>query len=202
MDFFYTQYRLVMDYLSAGGPVMLPLAGVCLAMWLLIANRLLFFRDLHRNNMSRKEAAAHIRENRPPDAAQYRGAVFFLVDQFLRRRKGDREIDKFILDETVMVIRRHLDHYLEVIRVLATLAPLLGLLGTVTGMINTFEVLTLFGTGNPRGMASGISEALITTETGLVVAIPGLYMQGFLARRARNQKQAIRLAGHYLRKHL
>ncbi|MFH0727792.1 MAG: MotA/TolQ/ExbB proton channel family protein [Pseudomonadota bacterium] len=181
---------------------MLPLALVCLVMWLLIANRLIFFRRLTRNNMSRREAAGLIRENRLPDAAQYQGAVFFLVEGFLRRRKGNRAIDKFILDETEMRIRRSLDAYLEVIRVLAALAPLLGLLGTVTGMINTFEILTLFGTGNPKGMASGISEALITTETGLVVAIPGLYLQGFLARRARNQKQMIRIAGHYLRKHL
>lgn len=202
MSFFYSQYQMVSDYLSAGGPVTLPLALVCLVMWLLIANRILFFRHLTRNNMSPRVAADLIRENRLPDAAQYQGAVFSLVNEFLKRRKANRAIDKFILHETEIRIRRSLDAYLEIIRVLAALAPLLGLLGTVTGMINTFEILTLFGTGNPKGMAGGISEALITTETGLVVAIPGLYLQAFLARRARNQKQMVRITGHYLRKHL
>ena len=57
-------------------------------------------------------------------------------------------------------------------------------LGTVTGMMTTFDVIALFGTGNARAMAGGISEALITTQSGLLVAIPGLLMSAFLIRRA------------------
>lgn len=83
---------------------------------------------------------------------------------------------------------------------LAAIAPLLGLLGTVTGMIDTFHVITLHGTGDPRMMSGGISEALITTQTGLLVAIPGLYMKGFLDRRACNLQQRIAAAGFYLRR--
>jgi biopolymer transport protein ExbB len=63
-------------------------------------------------------------------------------------------------------------------------APLLGLLGTVSGMVKTFVVIAEFGTGNARALASGISEALITTQTGLVVAVPGLFMASFLLRRS------------------
>jgi biopolymer transport protein ExbB len=63
---------------------------------------------------------------------------------------------------------------LAVIGVLAAMAPLMGLLGTVTGMITTFDILAIFGTGNVKAMAGGISESLITTQTGLIVAIPGL----------------------------
>jgi hypothetical protein len=65
--------------------------------------------------------------------------------------------------------------------VLAAVAPLLGLLGTVTGMIATFDVLAVFGTGNAKAMAGGISEALITTQTGLLVALPDFTCKGFWA---------------------
>ncbi|MGB9500407.1 MAG: MotA/TolQ/ExbB proton channel family protein [Dissulfuribacterales bacterium] len=69
------------------------------------------------------------------------------------------------------------------LNILAAIAPLLGLLGTVTGMISTFHVITLYGTGDPRMMAGGISEALITTQSDLLVAIPGLFMSEMLNRR-------------------
>jgi biopolymer transport protein ExbB len=62
--------------------------------------------------------------------------------------------------------------------------------------------MSVFGTGNAKAMAGGISEALITTQTGLLVAIPGLYMKGFLDRRARNLQQRITAAGLFLRRHL
>jgi len=110
----------------------------------------------------------------------------------------------------VIVIVSSLDRHLGLIGVLAALAPLLGLLGTVTGMIATFDIISIFGTGNARAMAGGISEALITTQTGLVVAIPGLYMSNFLNRRSENLKQRIaenlkqRIAsvGIYLRRYV
>ena len=66
-----------------------------------------------------------------------------------------------------------LERGLSTLRVLTVVAPLLGLLGTVTGMIETFQMITLFGAGDPRIMAGGISEALVTTMLGLTVAIPG-----------------------------
>jgi biopolymer transport protein ExbB len=67
---------------------------------------------------------------------------------------------------------------------LVAILPLLGLLGTVSGMIKVFEVITLFGTGNTRGMASGISEALVTTMAGLFTALSGLYFVTHLETRA------------------
>lgn len=202
IDVLLTQYLRLEDYLRAGGVTMLPLALVSVGMWLLIVERALFFRRLHRKNMPLKTALAHIHGNRLPDPAQYRGAVSLLVARFIERRSFDRMLDQFILDETVVAINRSLTDYLAVIGVLAAIAPLLGLLGTVTGMIGTFDVLSVFGTGNAKGMAGGISEALITTQTGLLVAIPGLYMKGFLDRRARNLKQRVARAGFYLRRQL
>jgi biopolymer transport protein ExbB len=71
-----------------------------------------------------------------------------------------------------------------------TVAPLLGLLGTVVGMIQTFDVITTFGVGNPALTAEGISVALLTTEAGLIVAFPGLLLHNFINnRKTRFQKQ-------------
>lgn len=72
---------------------------------------------------------------------------------------------------------------LSVLEALVQILPLLGLLGTVSGMIKVFTVLTMFGTGNVRAMAAGISEALITTLAGLVTALSGLYLIGYLKGR-------------------
>jgi len=68
--------------------------------------------------------------------------------------------------------------------------------------MTTFDVLALFGTGNARALASGISEALITTQSGLLIAIPGLYMKGFLERRAGTLQQRLTLFGYCLKRHL
>ena len=78
-------------------------------------------------------------------------------------------------DSLVSTFSSGMRRYLVPIHTLADILPLLGLLGTISGMIKVFEVITLFGAGNARGMASGISEALITTMAGLVTAISGLY---------------------------
>ena len=101
-----------------------------------------------------------------------------------------------------MRLSSSLDTHFAFIRILAGVAPLLGLLGTVTGMMATFDVITIFGTGNAKAMAGGISVALITTQTGLMVSIPGLYMNGFLTKRAQNIKYRIAATGMYLKRFL
>ena len=202
IDLIQNCYMQLEAYLRAGGVVMLPMVLVSLAMWVLISDRALFFRRLHHKNMGARTAWDHIRADRMPDPRCYRGAVSLLVAQYLSRRSGDRNLDRFILDETVLQVSRSLNDYLALIGVLAAIAPFLGLLGTVTGMIATFDVLAVFGTGNAKAMAGGISEALITTQTGLLVAIPGLYMKGFLDRRARNLQQRIAVVGFYLRRQI
>jgi biopolymer transport protein ExbB len=201
-EFFQVMHHQTMAYLEAGGAVMPPLAGVSLVMWLLILNRALFFRRLHRRNMPFRTAREYVRDRRLPDRRQYSGVIALLVTRFLQARSGDRTLDRFILEETVQRLNRSLSDYLQMIGVLSAVAPLLGLLGTVTGMIATFDIMAVFGTGNAKAMAGGISEALITTQTGLLVAIPGLYMKGFLDRRARNLQQRITAAGLFLRRHL
>lgn len=97
------------------------------------------------------------------------------------------EKPKELLEEHVFAYvlkqRLHFERRLPLLAVIATAAPLLGLLGTVTGMVKTFTLITVFGTGSATKLSSGISEALITTKLGLVVAIPALVAHGFLSHR-------------------
>ncbi len=188
--------------IEAGGFVMPPLIALSVVMWILIIHRVFFFRRLYRKNMTRKKAAKYLKEGRYPNFKTYRGATALLLTRFLDRKSNNAGLNKFILDEAVLDLISSLNRYLSLIGVLATLAPLLGLLGTVTGMMTTFDVISVFGTGNAKAMAGGIKEALITTQTGLMVAIPGLYMSHFLNRRAENLKQRILAIGSYLRRRL
>lgn len=87
--------------------------------------------------------------------------------------------------------RVHLERRLTAIAITASVSPLLGLLGTVSGMIETFRMMTLFGSGNPEVVSGGIAQALITTELGLVVAIPALVIHSLLSRRARRYYQEL-----------
>ena len=81
-------------------------------------------------------------------------------------------------------LRAEANRNMLALQALIAILPLLGLLGTVSGMIKVFEVITIFGSGNTRGMASGISEALVTTMAGLFTALSGLYFVSDLERRA------------------
>lgn len=93
---------------------------------------------------------------------------------------GERETMENLVAERLVAEERRLDRFGAPILIIAAVAPLLGLLGTVTGMISTFDVITEFGTGNPKLLSGGISEALITTELGLIVAIPALLLGNLL----------------------
>ena len=92
-----------------------------------------------------------------------------------------------ILYEKILTAQPALERFLPFMALTAAAAPLLGLLGTVTGMIKTFNLITIFGTGDAKSLSSGISEALVTTELGLVVAIPSLILHGLLSRMAKQK---------------
>jgi biopolymer transport protein ExbB len=98
--------------------------------------------------------------------------------------QASREVLTMRFEETINTEARRLNVGLTTLTVFAAVAPLLGLLGTVTGMIETFQSISLFGTGDPKLMSSGISQAMITTQLGLVVAIPLLLLHSFLHGKA------------------
>jgi biopolymer transport protein ExbB len=176
-----TLYR-AHEYLWQGGWVMAPLLVCSLAMWTLIGERLYFFHSLTRRDIRIRDAIAMLEQGRT--TGQARGLRARLVAAFSTEMTGQAGLDKMILYHCALKQRPHLRRHLAVIAVLASVAPLLGLLGTVIGMVDTFDVLAIFGTGNVKGLASGISVALVTTQSGLLVAIPGLLLSGYLYRRA------------------
>jgi len=94
---------------------------------------------------------------------------------------ADPETLELKLDEAIMRETAKLERFIWLIKVVSVVAPLMGLLGTVTGMIRTFQMITLFGTGDPKMMASGISEALVTTMLGLMAAIPLVLLHAAVA---------------------
>jgi biopolymer transport protein ExbB len=96
-----------------------------------------------------------------------------------------RELIEEVMYESVLTSKLKIQSMLPFVAISASAAPLLGLLGTVTGIMNTFTLITVFGTGDVRTLSSGISEALITTEYGLIVAIPSLLLHAFLSRKAK-----------------
>ena len=117
-----------------------------------------------------------------------------LAQTALRHRGEGEEQLEARLYEATLPDQSRLERYLSVLSVSAGTAPLLGLLGTVTGMIHTFKLITLFGTGDARLLSGGISEALITTEAGLMVAIPALLIHAWCVRRTRRNAAICRQA--------
>ncbi|MCF2902585.1 MotA/TolQ/ExbB proton channel family protein [Pseudoalteromonas sp. OFAV1] len=111
------------------------------------------------------------------------GRVMKVKDQY-----PDVAYDTLELKLSEAIIREmpKINRNLTLIKIISVVAPLLGLLGTVTGMINTFQAITLFGTGDPKLMAGGISQALVTTVLGLVVAIPTVFLYTLLNTRSKN----------------
>jgi len=109
--------------------------------------------------------------------------VLNVIREGIRARREDRETLESVLQESILREMPRLERGVSVMAVLGAIAPLLGLLGTVTGMIATFKVITLYGTGDPKLMSSGISEALVATKWGLCVAVPTMLIHTLLARR-------------------
>jgi len=116
------------------------------------------------------------------DAGNALGRILAVYES---NRSVDFETLELKLDEAILREAPALERRQGWIKVLAAVAPLLGLLGTVVGMINTFQAITLFGTGDPKLMAGGISTALVTTVLGLIVAIPLVLLHSLVASRSK-----------------
>lgn len=114
------------------------------------------------------------------------GAAHDLLDAGIKNFGHGRDLVEQSMEEVLLKTQPKLERLLSVIWITASTAPLLGLLGTVTGIITTFKLLTIFGSGDPKALGGGISEALITTEFGLIVAIPALVLHALLQRKAKN----------------
>ena len=188
-------------YFRQGGPVMAPLLLVSLIAWALVVERWIFYRDITRDDLSPALALAAFKNCRVPPE-QSRGLCARLAREMLRLRSGDRVADQKHLDRLVLTLRAPLQRSVAMVATLAAAAPLMGLFGTVTGMIDTFDAITCFGAGNARALAAGISEALISTQSGLLVGIPALFAAGFMRQRIRRLEGRLQETAIAIRRHL
>ena len=151
-------FSLVSDFINLGGTVLIVLFFVAVYMWVLMSERIYFYK--------------------------------FILDDFIDSSFSsykdligkDDWVNNKIKDMSLADINLKKNKNLNQIKGLVALCPLLGLLGTVTGMIEVFDVMAFTGTGNPRLMAGGISKATLPTMTGLVISITGLFAITFLER--------------------
>lgn len=180
----------LIEHLAKGGPVMVPIVGlgiiavlIALFKWVRLSqNRLVAPADLqlivnHIKTGNIDKARAH--------AGSIKGVVGDVLETAVENCREKKEYIEEILYERMLGAKPALESLLPVIALTAATAPLLGLLGTVTGMINTFNMITVFGTGDPRMLSAGISEALITTKFGLVTAVPALICHAIVSRKAK-----------------
>lgn len=163
------------------GYIILSLGGIGLlvALWKLMTTIIV---ELSVRKQLRQPQQAH--SNNPLGRVMQAGGSGRTTDE------TELRVDEALLKEAPI-----LERGLTLLKLVAAVAPLLGLLGTVTGMIGTFQSITLFGTGDPKLMAGGISQALMTTVLGLCVAIPLLFCHSLLAARSRRLLQLLQQKG-------
>lgn len=135
------------------------------------------------------------RQSRQPEQAQSNNPLGRMLEVAQRFRDVDAEALLLRLEEQLAKELPALRRGLGMITLFATTAPLLGLLGTVTGMIETFQSITLFGNGDPKMMSGGISQALVTTKLGLATSIPLMLLHALVSQRASKLAQLLEEAG-------
>lgn len=157
--------ELMRDFFEAGGFVLWTILAVCLLLWSLIIERYLYLRLVYPRDLRR------------------------IVSTWRKRTDQASWFAHKIRLALIADISAHLTRALPMIRSLIAICPLLGLLGTVTGMITVFDVMAVLGSGNARAMATGISMATIPTMAGLVVALSGLFFSSRLRQQAMLEQQ-------------
>jgi len=153
-------FEAIRDFMSLGGPVLRVIAVTIFLMWVLIVERILFFRT------SMKAMSRQIYDNWESRAE--------------RRSWNAQQIRELMISQ----FSESTNKGISMIQTLVALCPLLGLLGTVTGMISVFQVMAVSGSGNVRAMAAGVSQATVPTMAGMVGALSGVLLVTLLTRRA------------------
>jgi biopolymer transport protein ExbB len=187
------------EFFKNGGLLMYPLTvlfalGLLIALWRFIWLSVKGFGRLSARRVVNALKAGDIEGARKLSAKTY-GEVGRVLKTVLTKNYKDRESAERALEELFSAEVPKLDFGLNWISVFAAVAPLLGLLGTVMGMIELFDVITMHGTSDPNLLAGGISIALVTTEAGLMVAIPLQLLHTFLVNRCDALRSRMEKAG-------
>ena len=155
------------DFMYAGGPVLWAILAVAILMWTFILERFIYLGSVHPRR------------------------VRSVIDEWNARGDHTSWYAHKIRQAMISQTDAHASRYLLLIKTLIAVCPLLGLVGTVTGMVHVFDVMAVTGTGNARGMAEGISRATIPTMSGLVVALSGLIFSARLYSKAERQREQL-----------
>lgn len=178
------------EHICKGGLTMIPILGLGTLALLVALYKFYQISRLHSPSDGQisgvlKAVAAKDVATASNVAGSINGPAGDMLMAAIEHIKEPRDLVEEVMFEKVLASRMKLENLLPFIAVAASSAPLLGLLGTVTGIINTFKLITVFGSGDVKSLSGGISEALITTEYGLIVAIPSLLLHAFLSRQIR-----------------
>jgi biopolymer transport protein ExbB len=157
-------FEAIRDFTETGGQVLLVIGFLIFAMWLLILERVLYI------NITHKKLKADI-------TAQWRA-----------RKDRSSWFAEQIRQAHISRLSIKLNGTIPIIQALVALCPLLGLMGTVTGMIEVFDVMAISGSGNARSMASGVSKATIPTMAGMVGALSGVFASAYLTRTSKAER--------------
>mgnify|MGYP001422777953 CR=1 FL=1 len=161
MQFLIDAFEAIRDFLELGGPVLRVIGINILFLWILILERLIYFRTGLRSLMQES------------------------LDEWERRPERKSWHAHQVRDAIISRAKMAADNGLPMIQTLVALCPLLGLMGTVTGMIQVFEVMAISGTSNARAMAAGVSRATVPTMAGMVGALSGVFLVTILTRAAK-----------------
>jgi biopolymer transport protein ExbB len=178
------------EHIKKGGPVMYPILTLACAALLVALFKWVELARFRKPSEKRINALLHaVAEHDDKKAVEEAAAVGGPTGQMLsagvEHIKEPPALIEEVMYEKILSAKMKLQRFLPFVAISAAAAPLLGLLGTVTGIINTFKLITVFGSGDVKTLSGGISEALITTEFGLIIAIPSLLLHAFLSRKAR-----------------
>jgi len=174
--------------IMSGGPIVWPILGIGVLAFVIIIERFIFLKRVHINADKMMTKVNNLASQKKWDECinlcekgQNRPVPRVLLAGINSRDAGREDMEN-VLQEAILREIPRIEKFMSTLGMLAAIAPLLGLLGTVTGMINTFHAITFYGTGDPKMMSGGISEALTTTMLGLGVAIPIMLFHTFLSR--------------------
>ncbi|MCW5725267.1 MAG: MotA/TolQ/ExbB proton channel family protein [Maricaulaceae bacterium] len=163
MDFFEAAMLGLREFLDRGGPVLVAIMMSTFVMWSFILERFVYFSFAHKGHAERA------------------------IREWAARKDHKSWHAHAIRDQLISEVSQRAHQNVELIKLLVAVAPLLGLLGTVTGMVQVFDVMSIAGSSDARGMAAGVSRATIPTMAGMVSALSGLLFMNQIERGAQRR---------------